>query len=79
MECPHLCNSIKINRNFIKTKKCELTTGGGGGDAATESKIIADTAGVAAAGQSSSTTSANTNKQWRCLGKIIEINKNSCY
>lgn len=26
MECPHLRESVKLNRDFIKNKKCELST-----------------------------------------------------
>lgn len=26
MDCPHLCDSVKLNRVFIKNKKCELST-----------------------------------------------------
>lgn len=29
MECPHLCESVKVDRDFIKNKKCELSTTGG--------------------------------------------------
>lgn len=29
MECPHLRDSVKVNRDFIKNKKCELSTSSG--------------------------------------------------
>lgn len=29
MECPHLRESVKVNRDFIKNKKCELSTSSG--------------------------------------------------
>lgn len=75
MECPHLCDSVKVNRDFIKNKKCELTT------STTEATTVvhASAASTALISSSSATSSSSTrrsspsatsngNKLWKCLG-----------
>lgn len=53
MDCPHLCESVKIGRDFIKSKKSNLLAEDGNVDES------------AAAGNADTTN----NKQWRCSGK----------
>lgn len=62
MECPHLCDSVKVNRDFIKNKKCELTTSTTGNTAqATNTTSISTST-------SSSTAPTSNGKLWKCLG-----------
>lgn len=55
MECPHLRESVKVNRDFIKNKKCELSMNSGNGG-------TTDTS-------SNGSGSAGGGVQWKCLGK----------
>lgn len=55
MECPHLRESVKVNRDFIKNKKCELSMNSGSGGT-TDSSL-------------NGSGSAGGGVQWRCLGK----------
>lgn len=54
MECPHLRESVKVNRDFIKSKKCELSTSSG--NAGTTDPLNGG-------------SSAGGAVQWKCLGK----------
>lgn len=79
MECPHLCDSVKVNRDFIKNKKCELSTlntvhnsSVNTNDSATTSLITLSPApSSSSSSSSSSTTSSSNNKLWKCLGKLF--------
>lgn len=55
MECPHLRESVKVNRDFIKNKKCELSINSGNGGTTNTSL--------------NGSGSAGRGVQWRCLGK----------
>lgn len=39
MECPHLRDSVKVNRDFIKNIKCELSNLNSGNRATTDSTL----------------------------------------
>lgn len=56
MECPHLRDSVKVNRDFIKSKKCELSSLNSGNKATTDSTL--NTNGSGGGGI-----------LWKCLGK----------
>lgn len=57
MECPHLRESVKVNRDFIKNKKCELSMNSGN-RGTTNSSLNGSSGGANGGGV-----------QWRCLGK----------
>lgn len=63
MECPHLANGIKIDRDFIKTKKLDL------------SSFAEGSTGSAGAAVSNTTSS----KQWRCSGKHFPSHSSTVY
>lgn len=54
MECPHLRESVKVNRDFIKNKKCELSMNSGN-RGTTDSTLNG--------------SNGSGGVQWRCLGK----------
>lgn len=60
MECPHLRDSVKVNRDFIKNKRCELSTSSG-------NEATTNTA------ETSSLSRNSSNKLWKCLGKKYEF------
>lgn len=85
MECPHLCDSVKVNRDFIKNKKCELTTR----TTATAVTVHAPAAKAASISSSLTTTSStrrsspsatsNSNKLWKCSGMNFILVQNAHY
>lgn len=84
MECPHLCDSVKLNRDFIKNKKCELstliavhtTTSNTTDSATTSPTTLSPAPSSSSSTSSSSTTSTSNNKLWKCLGMHIDILRN---
>lgn len=67
MECPHLRDSVKVNRDFIKNKKCELSTSSG----SKSQNATTTTATATTVNNSSGGSSNSSNKLWKCLGMVI--------
>lgn len=63
MECPHLRDSVKVNRDFIKNKKCELSTSSGN-----QSQNPTTNAASTTVDNSSGGGNGTNNKLWKCLG-----------
>lgn len=82
MECPHLRESVKVNRDFIKNKKCELSTNSttnktqtATATAATTKSNKSETSSTTSSSSATSSTSLTSNsnsngsnKLWKCLG-----------
>lgn len=79
MECPHLCDSVKLNRDFIKNKKCELSTlstlhnnsSSNTNDTTTITANSSTSLSPAPSSSSSTSSSTSNNTLWKCLGKKI--------
>lgn len=69
MECPHLRDSVKVNRDFIKNKKCELSTNSGNQSQNPTTNATSTTVNNSRGGNSNATN----NKLWKCLGILISI------
>lgn len=64
MECPHLRDSVKVNRDFIKSKKCELSTSSGNQSQNPTTNATSTTVN----NSGGSGNNATNNKLWKCLG-----------
>lgn len=68
MECPHLRDSVKVNRDFIKNKKCELSTSSGSQSQNPTTNATSTTVKNSSSGGGSGGGNAINNKLWKCLG-----------